>query len=220
VGINMKLIFAIFVMLLLGVHAGAQEVVESEKTIEVLPVPDMSNQERALLTATEQLTTEYVEKMIGADAVKNGQKLIDEKIVANSSKYILSQKSSKVPDKKGKLIYQVSTKISLKNLRQMLVSSGLLFGSGSLSANVRLVVVGAQKPLLVTKFKNQVSLQMREVKSIRERFVTSDETAFDLETTAAPEALAEALEKMKFDQLRVKVESFDELQVSIKVESM
>lgn len=105
----------------------AQEVMDLNLH-ETMPVGEATDPKNQLTKqAVEKVSLESIESFIGKERLAANRKKIEEKIIANSSKYLLSMRTGQVQKEKGNFALDVQLKISLKNLRSLLLAEGLLY---------------------------------------------------------------------------------------------
>ncbi len=111
----------------LGVSARAQEVLDIVH-VSKKPANDKDITRDALTQAAiEDVSLENIKLLIGAAKAERNKAVIQNKILKNSNKYILSIKSSNSERVGNEVQMAVELKISLKNLRTLLLEEGLLY---------------------------------------------------------------------------------------------
>jgi hypothetical protein len=82
---------------------------------------------------------------------------------------------------------------------------------------IRLSLVGNVSPLLLDEFKRTVVLQVKDIKSLRERLIESGKTTYEADSSALPQKLAQVIKESKFAKFKVGVEEVtaDSLTLSI-----
>lgn len=143
----MRILTFLSVLLISGMLC-AQEVVDLNLT-ETIPVAEATDPKNQLTKrAVEKVSLESIESFIGKERLDANRKKIDEKIIANSSKYLLSMRTGQVQKDKGQFALDVQLKLSLKNLRSLLLSEGLLYQ-----------MEGTPTVLPIVRISDQVALQ-------------------------------------------------------------
>jgi hypothetical protein len=85
---------------------------------------------------------------------------------------------------------------------------------------VKLSVVGPLAPKDLEEFKKAIVLQVRDIKSLRERLIESHRTTFEIDSSALPQQLAQAIRAAKFARFKVQVEEVSNEGVTLKVEAI
>ena len=83
---------------------------------------------------------------------------------------------------------------------------------------VKLIVEGAISPKDLEEFKRAIVLQVRDIKSLRERLIEHHRTTFEVDSSAVPQQLAQSIRAAKFTRLKVQVEQVSSEGVTLKVE--
>lgn len=81
---------------------------------------------KALVEASEKVSEEIIQELIGTDRFNKNKSLIKNKVIKNSSRYIPFSKPSDIKSENGKSTITLAMKVSLKNLKQILQDNGLL----------------------------------------------------------------------------------------------
>ncbi len=69
------------------------------------------------------------------------------------------------------------------------------------------------------EFKKVLVLQIRDIKSLRERLVESHKTTYEVDSSALPQQLAQSIRAAKFARYKVQVEEVSGEGVTLKVEA-
>lgn len=133
----------IYLLFLVGFSglARAQEVIDLD-LLEKAPTSASADPKSFLINqAIEKVSKENIQAFIGAEKMKANETKIKEKVIAQSSKYILSQRTGQLQKEAGQFTLALQLKVSLKNLRALLLTEGLLYqteGSPSIIPVVRI----------------------------------------------------------------------------------
>lgn len=117
---------SIFFVLVFGFMANAQEVIDVNYLSRIKNA-DKISREDLVQNAVESVSNENIRLLIGAAKADRNQKVINEKVIKNSSRYILSMKNGGIEKKGADTVMPVEFKVSLKNLRAILLEEGLLY---------------------------------------------------------------------------------------------
>jgi hypothetical protein len=91
---------------------------------------------------------------------------------------------------------------------------------GTFGASViQLAVVGKVSPRELEDFKKTVVLQVRDIKALRERLIEARKTTFEVDSSALPQQLAQAIRAATFAKYKVNVEEVSAEGLTIKVET-
>lgn len=120
------LIVCLVISTIFGFAAKAQEVIDVNYLSRSKGGDKVSRDDLAQ-AAVESVSWENIRLLIGAAKADRNQKVISEKVIKNSSRYILSMKNGGVEKKGGDVVMPVELKVSLKNLRAILLEEGLLY---------------------------------------------------------------------------------------------
>lgn len=82
---------------------------------------------------------------------------------------------------------------------------------------LRLVVKSDLPPKDLEDFKKVVVLQVREVKALRERVMANRSLTFEMDSSAPPQQVAQAIRIAKFNQFKVQVQDVDTNSVTLQV---
>jgi hypothetical protein len=87
---------------------------------------------------------------------------------------------------------------------------------------IKLAVVGkaVNEPMALEDFKKTVVLQVRDIKSLRERMIQARKVTYEIDSSALPAQLAQSLRTAKFTNFKVDVEDVSTEGITIKVESL
>lgn len=91
--------------------------------------------------AFEKVSEEVIQELIGVERFNKNKSLIKNKIVKNSSRYIPFTKPSEVKLENGKSTMSLSMKVSLKDLKQLLQSNGLLNDNDSVPIVLPMITI-------------------------------------------------------------------------------
>jgi hypothetical protein len=127
---NRRRIFTILILIcavLTCQTTWAQELIDISQTVK-RPASDKSISRDALVQeALETVSLENVKLLIGQAKAERNKAAIQNKIIKNSNKYILSMKAGNVEKAGNDVQLTVDLKVSLKNLRTLLLEEGLLY---------------------------------------------------------------------------------------------
>jgi hypothetical protein len=123
----MKRLF-LFTALLLFTRLGfAQELLDVTQVVK-RPVSDKSfSRDELVQEAVETVSMENIKLLIGQAKAERNKAAIQNKILKNQAKYILSMKAGNVEKAGNEMQLTVDLKVSLKNLRTLLLDEGLLY---------------------------------------------------------------------------------------------
>jgi len=109
--------------------ATAQEVMDLSVVQKIDDKTPSNSKSEVFDQVVRRVSLENIEALIGREKTDRNRDLIDNKIIKNSNRYILSSKSSglRKPEAGGPPEIVIDLKISLKNLRSMLLEEGLLY---------------------------------------------------------------------------------------------
>lgn len=115
--------------LLFTINGLAQEVIDIQATEKVAESTPGAARSEILDKIVEKISMQNIEALIGKEKVQRNKELIQNKIIKASNKYILSSRSGPLTKVEGgkELEMKVDMKVSLKNLRTMLLQEGLLY---------------------------------------------------------------------------------------------
>lgn len=116
------LVFTFFVVS----FASAQEVIDVN-ILSRTKIGDKVSRDDLIQNAVESVSRENIRLLIGAAKADRNQKVINEKVIKNSSRYILSMKNGGMERRGGDMVMPIEFKVSLKNLRSILLEEGLLY---------------------------------------------------------------------------------------------
>lgn len=83
---------------------------------------------------------------------------------------------------------------------------------------VKLTVQGSLGPKDLEDFKKAIVLQVRDIKSLRERLIETHSTTFEVDSSTVPQQLAQSIRSAKFARFKVQVEQVSSEGVTLKVE--
>jgi hypothetical protein len=84
---------------------------------------------------------------------------------------------------------------------------------------LKLAVTGYTTPQLLEKFKQEVVIKMRDIKSLRERMIESGRVVYEVDSSALPQELAQSFQSVAFSQFKVKIEDVSTESITLKVQS-
>jgi hypothetical protein len=121
-----RLVF--FSALLLFTSLGfAQELIDISQVVK-RPVGDKTfTRDELVQEAIENVSMENIKVLIGQAKAERNKAAIENKILKNSAKYILSMKAGNVEKVGNDMQLTVDLKVSVKNLRTLLLEEGLLY---------------------------------------------------------------------------------------------
>jgi hypothetical protein len=91
---------------------------------------------------------------------------------------------------------------------------------GTFGASViRLAVVGKVTPLQLDDFKKTVVLQLRDIKSLRERIIEARKTTYEVDSSVLPQQLAQAFRGTQFTKYNVNVEDVSTDGITVRVDA-
>lgn len=121
-----NLIVCLVVSTFFGFAANAQEVIDVNY-LSRTKGGDQVSRDALVQNAIESVSRENIRLLIGAAKADRNQKVINEKVIKNSSRYILSMKNGGLEKRGGDMVMPIEMKVSLKNLRAILLEEGLLY---------------------------------------------------------------------------------------------
>lgn len=92
---------------------------------------------------------------------------------------------------------------------------------GTFGASVlKLAVVGRMTPKELDEFKKTVVIQIRDIKSLRERLIEANKTTFEVDSSVLPQQLAQVFRSTKLNRFKVEVNDVSSEGLTIKVETL
>lgn len=85
---------------------------------------------------------------------------------------------------------------------------------------VKLTVVGKINPKVLEEFKNTIIIQVRDIKSLRERLIEADKVTFEVDSSVLAQQLAQTLTKTKLNGFKIEIREVVADEVTIKVEAL
>lgn len=128
-----------------SVFAEAQEVIDLQVVGKVKISEKPATRDDLMQAAVEAASLDNIRLLIGAAKTDRNMKVIREKIIPNSNRYILSLQTGAITKKGTETVLPVEMKLSLKNLRAILLEEGLLYQ-----------IEGAPKVLPLVTFDDRV----------------------------------------------------------------
>ncbi len=123
----MRILLFILAVGFFAQHANAQVIVDITRH-EAVQVQDGSAvQDQLMNKAIEDASFDYIKTLIGAQKTDRLKDAIENKIIKNSSRYILSISSNNLTNDKDVYAMDVQMRLSLTALRAILLENGLLY---------------------------------------------------------------------------------------------
>jgi hypothetical protein len=132
-------------VLSIGVFAQAQEVIDINYISRSAPTDKTPSRDSLTQNAIESASLDNIRLLIGSAKTERNLKIIREKIIPNSSRYILSLQNGAIARKGNSMTMPVDMKLSLKNLRAVLLEEGLLYQ-----------IEGSPKVLPIVHFEDRI----------------------------------------------------------------
>ena len=183
----MKVIFKLFVLLsVFGLHLNvfAEEIDREYQGVSKNPDLQAARTE-ILENAQLETIGALISQMIGKEKYIQNQKYIQEKVFADTSKYLISYRTSAMNNLNGVMKMTVQMKIDLDALKSSLVRHKLLaqVKAGNLK-QYRLVIAGTSGLVLFDQLRSEIQNQVPELSQFRERAITRSTIEFLVEMTA------------------------------------
>lgn len=133
--------FLVSVLIFLPLWVQAQELIDVTQTVS-RPAGETPSRDEMVQEAVEAVSLENVKQLIGQAKAERNKTVIQNKIIKNSGKYILAIKPGAIEKAGQELRMNVDLKVSLKNLRALLLQEGLLYQQEGPPKVLPLVLVG------------------------------------------------------------------------------
>ncbi len=126
-----------------------------------------------------------ITQLIGKDKYLQNQKYIQEKVFTDTSKYLISYRTSGINNSNGVMKMTVQMKVDIDALKNSLVRHKLLAPTkmGNLK-QYRLVISGTSGLVLFDQLRTDIQNQIPEFSQFRERAMTRSTIEFLIEMTA------------------------------------
>lgn len=120
-----KYLFAL--LILFPLHSNAQEMIEI--VLEQTSTAKNSSKARQEMfqQAIEKVSMDYIKEFVGERKLSKFQNLIQSSIIPDSGKYVLYQKGDSLERTSSGYSMSVTMKVSLKNLKSLLLEKGLMY---------------------------------------------------------------------------------------------
>ena len=123
----MKTFLFTIVVTLWSATSQAQEVIELIKSVKIASEEASSAKQQLMDKAIEEASMESIQGLIGEEKTLRSKNLIENKIIKQSRRYVLSVQNSNFSKKNNEYLMDVQMKVSLKGLRALLLENGLLY---------------------------------------------------------------------------------------------
>ncbi|MGE3974213.1 MAG: hypothetical protein AB7F59_06785 [Bdellovibrionales bacterium] len=120
------LIFSFLCGLLCSVSADAQNVIDVNETVTVNQQSEIPSREELHKSTAMKVSEQYVKEMLGDIKYERNRRAIYNRILAQYARFIPLMRNTPFENVNGKLQSVVSMKLSLKDLRQVLLKENLL----------------------------------------------------------------------------------------------
>lgn len=122
----MKCIFAL-IFAVLASNASAQDVLDLTETVTASKREEIPSREQIFKDVSSKVAKEYVRQILGDSKFERSQKTLLTRIYPRADRYIPVMRNSNFePGPDGKLTSSITMKLSIKDLREMLLKEGLL----------------------------------------------------------------------------------------------
>ena len=113
--------------LLFSINVSAQGLIDLKINGRAEDVPRSNAKSEIFKRVIEDVSLENIASLIGEEKAERNKEIILNKVIKNSGKYILSTRGGKVNTVNNGYEMEVDLKLSLKNLRDILLQEGLLY---------------------------------------------------------------------------------------------
>jgi hypothetical protein len=92
---------------------------------------------------------------------------------------------------------------------------------GTFGASIlRLAVESQMSPKAYEEFKKSLVLQVRDIKSLRERLIQAAQVTYEVDSSVVPQKLAQALSQLQMPKYKIEVRSVEGETITIRVQSL
>lgn len=169
----------LLVLSVLMVHVAKAEEIDKE-FVGLSKNPDVQEARNEILeNAQKETIGNLIIQMIGRDKFTQNQKLIQEKVFAESSKYLTSYRTSGISNENGMMRMTVVMKIDMTELKSALSRHRLMGANqGGAQRAMHLIIRRTSGLVLFDQLRSELQNQVPEFSDVKERAITKSSIEF------------------------------------------
>jgi hypothetical protein len=179
--LKVSFIVKVIVLVFLSIQSRAQEV--DKEYVGISKNPDVQTARNEILeNAQKETIGALIAQFIGKEKMTQHQKVIQEKVYAESSKYLTSYRTSNVSNQNGEMKMTVTMKINLPAIKSTLVKYKLLGAATAGSQHaVHLIIRKTSGLVMFDQLRSELQTQVPEFSFIRERAISKSSIEYIVE---------------------------------------